>query len=174
MKGSNFHLPIIDYESKLQFVNFREMEEASERQKKTLRKMHYDKINAMSEIEVLKMRIRGADQVVRNYRKQIENMFAEIEHSEEKHQQEIKILKESHRLVEQRATELLKDNRTLKEMMYSLKTENELLKGRAMLTQSFVQKISREDKTATRGVTSARKPRRCNSRNSTLKDVAEH
>ena len=128
MHNTRIHLPVL--QNRAIRLRFREEEATTRRQSKTVKKLKWDKINAMSEIQALKMRVDVSEENVKEYRRQLDDMTSEMKSQRERHYDELKTVKVKQNVLEKQLKIMIKQNKAQKEMISSMKLENELLKGK--------------------------------------------
>ena len=133
MNDTGIHLPPLGNCSIR--LRYREIEAATQRQSKTLKKLTCDKINAMCEIEALKMRVDATEENAREYRRQLDDMASAIKSVKEKHRDEVETLKAHQLKLEKQVAIVKRHNKTQKELISNLTLENEMLKRK--LTSSW-------------------------------------
>ena len=126
MNNAGIHLPPLENCSIR--LRYREIEAAAQRQTRTLKKLTCDKINAMCEIEALKMRVDVTEENAKEYRRQLDDMAGAIKSVKEKHRDEVDTLKAHQLELEKQVAIVKRQNKTQKELISSLKLENEMLK----------------------------------------------
>ena len=125
MNNTRVHLPVL--QNRAIRLRFREDEAMTRRQSKTVKKLKWDKINAMSEIQALKMRVDVSEENVKEYRRQLDDMTSAMKSQKEKHHLELKTAKVKQSVIEKQLKIMIKQSKAQKETISSMKLENELL-----------------------------------------------
>ena len=137
MKDSSLHLPRLDNSSTR--LCYREVEAATQRQNKTMKKLKCDKANAMCEIQALKLRVHGSEEYVREYRRQLNGMTYVVKNLKEKHCNQLRNIKASHSELTKQVTIMTRKNETQQEIISSLKLENDLLKRQLISARQKIE-----------------------------------
>ena len=126
MSDTGIRLPPLDNSSTR--LHYREVEAATQRQRKTMKKLTCDKINAMCEIQSLKMRVGISEENNKEYRRQLDDMESVMKSMKEKHHMDVDTLKARQLELEKQVSVMKRQNKTHRELMSGLKIENEMLK----------------------------------------------
>lgn len=170
MKDVSIRLP--ELESGSLRLCYRVAEAETLRQNKNLKKLQCDNINAMCEIKTLEMRVRGSEEYVKTYRRQIDELTSTIKNLNDKHRQEVESLKESQAGLERRIAALTRENESQKNVILSLKLQNEMLQRQ--LNSSKQTKLAETARIKPRLPSAQKSVKRSTSRSSTKKENSKN
>eukprot|EP00112_Aurelia_sp_Birch-Aquarium-sp1_P020970 Seg552.8 transcript_id=Seg552.8/GoldUCD/mRNA.D3Y31 product="hypothetical protein" protein_id=Seg552.8/GoldUCD/D3Y31 len=110
-------------------ARYREAESAVQRKLLSMRKMQCDNVTAHNEIATLRLKMRGTKHLIESYRNQSQDMGNHIRKLKEKHEDEMKVLKNDCLASERQNGLLTRKVGEQQELINNLRWENEKLKG---------------------------------------------